>query len=412
MHPSSSTGSDGASPRTVGAWSTTVVTIGVLGAALSLSLVPGPRGGILAGLSAASVLAWSAFGPRALRAVVPWSRPYLLSLTVLLGVASALEPNATGALFAIQPQAWLLTPTARRGAAWSVTMTVVAGLAALTTGRVDPVQLTLVMGGTLAYGLVLGTWIARERARSQERAALLDRLRLTQDELLVAHREEAIMAEREHMSREIHDTLAQGFLSIMAQARAATAEARRATATVGVAPVPVDHPVLDRLRRIEDTARDNLAEARSLVAVSAPPGLEEDGLRATVARLATRFAGETGVDADTEFDPDPDGLDSLSPAVRVVVVRAVQESLANVRKHARATSVVVALHRRRPDRLALTVTDDGVGMTAGTGSVDGSYGLRGLRDRVELVGGTVDVDSAPGRGTTLSLTIPTPEEAR
>jgi signal transduction histidine kinase len=396
--------------RTLALWSGIVALAAAAGAILALTVIDGRTRWQLAALAVGSIAAWALWGVRALRGSRTATAGYLSLLTVLLGAAVALEPNATPALFVLQPQVWLLTSTVRAGAAWSVTMTAVASGAALSTGVVDPAQLALVMSGTLVYGLLLGTWIARTRQRSAERAALLAELQNAQDRLAIAHREEGIVAERERMSREIHDTLAQGFLSIMAQARAASAEARRAggpdAAPAGSA------AVMDRLHQIETTARENLGEARSLVAVSAPHGLAESGLAATVTRLCERFAAESGVEATAAFGADPDStLADIAPPTQVVVVRAVQEALANVRKHARATTVEVNLDRDGPDRLVLTVRDDGVGLATTPASAPvGSYGLAGLRDRVHLVGGTVEVQSAPDRGTSVRVVVPTIEE--
>lgn len=193
------------------------------------------------------------------------------------------------------------------------------------------------------------------------------------------------------MAAEIHDTLAQGFTSIVALAQAAQAGGTRAAADV----------VQERLAHIEATARENLAEARGLVAAFAPVPLADSTLAEALHRLAERFTAETGVDVRVETDDDH-ARGALGRDGEVVLLRAAQEALANVRRHADARHVVLSLGGRDGTG-ALEVRDDGSGFDPAR--VPG-FGLSGMRHRVEEVGGELDVDTAPGVGTRVLVRVP------
>jgi signal transduction histidine kinase len=190
-----------------------------------------------------------------------------------------------------------------------------------------------------------------------------------------------------------------------------------ADADLGTDPVRVADPaaVRRRLALAEQTARQNLAEARALVAALAPADLDELPLDAALGRITSRCGEELGIEATVAVS----GMSRPLPAgVQVVLLRGAQEALANVRKHAAADRIAVRLDYR-PSGVLLEVSDDGCGFdaekvagverqTAGSaGSAMGSgYGLRGLRARVEQVSGTVQIESCPGSGTTVRLELP------
>jgi signal transduction histidine kinase len=190
------------------------------------------------------------------------------------------------------------------------------------------------------------------------------------------------------MAREIHDTLAQGFTSIvmLSQVAADTMERDPAGAR-------------EQLETIETVARENLAEARALVAAFAPVGLDGTTLPDAVGRLAERFGGETGLAVDVETIGDFSGLGREQ---EVVVLRVAQEALTNVRRHARARQVWVRLLADGAGA-RVEVGDDGVGFSPAR--VEG-FGLAGMRGRVAEVGGDLDVASAPGRGTRVTVRVP------
>ncbi|PPK70497.1 signal transduction histidine kinase [Actinokineospora auranticolor] len=247
---------------------------------------------------------------------------------------------------------------------------------------------TSVLG--LALSLLIGTFVHRVVTQSHERAALITELEDSRAQVAQLSHEAGVAAERARLAGEIHDTLAQGFTSIVALVQAAESEVDRDSAKVRHA-----------LGLAARTARENLAEARALVAALAPTALGEGSLTDALRRLAERLAAETGAATSFHTEGDPSGLPT---GVEVVLLRAAQEALANIRKHAGAESVSVDLCHT-PTGVTLTVSDDGAGFDPGAPA--GGYGLRGMRARAEQVAGTVTVHSAPGSGTTLTVSVPT-----
>uniref|UniRef100_UPI00237A364D sensor histidine kinase n=1 Tax=Microbacterium sp. CPCC 204701 TaxID=2493084 RepID=UPI00237A364D len=151
---------------------------------------------------------------------------------------------------------------------------------------------------------------------------------------------------------------------------------------------------------VEQVARDALAEARALVArAAAVPS--EPAFDAAVSRLVERFRVHGGAQIALDADGIVGQLDRES---QVVVLRCLQEALSNVTKHAAARRVAVEVAAAADGSAALTVTDDGQGFDpaeSGRG-----FGLDGMRERVALAGGVLDIASTPGRGTTLRVGLP------
>lgn len=343
------------------------------------------------GLLAAAYLV---FGARAAhsRERVP-SRVYLTVLLVAVAAALALSPGVAFLLFIAFPQAFFFSDTVREGSAWAFGVALAAttgfglqyGFSAEVMRDVGPQ-----MAVSLLFSLLLGVWISRVIDQSQQRAELIAELERTKNALAEAHHSAGVVAERERMAAEIHDTLAQGFTSIIALAQAAQAD-------------PGGRTSPDALSHIESTARENLAEARGLVAAFAPVPLEGSTLAQALHRLAERFTRETAVDVRVEISSDR-AAGGLGRDGEVVLLRAAQEALANVRRHARASNVVLRLTRDADgSAAALEVTDDGTGFDPASAS---GFGLAGMRHRVEDVGGDVDVDTAPGAGTRVLVRVP------
>jgi signal transduction histidine kinase len=219
-------------------------------------------------------------------------------------------------------------------------------------------------------------------------------------------RELGMLAERQRLSHEIHDTLTQGFTSIIMH----LAAARQAlTASPDMAGRQADGRQAEQhLEQIGHTARESLSEARRLVWALRPETLEYASLPEALTRITGRFSEETGILATTSVTGEPD---SLTPEAEVTLLRAAQEALANVRKHAKARRVAMTLSYM-DDVIALDVRDDGVGFNttrspALPGSPDRSgLGLTGMHERVTELGGKLQVESSPGKGTTLAIELP------
>ena len=159
-------------------------------------------------------------------------------------------------------------------------------------------------------------------------------------------------------------------------------------------------PRSETIALIEQTAREALGEARALVAANAAVPVES-GLADALVRLGERFARETGVRVETHVEPVP-----LDRDLEVVLLRCTQEALANVRKHAHATSARVDVVAR-DDEVELTVEDDGVG-PAGADE-DSGFGVSGMRERLALVGGRLSLEPGATTGTVLRATVPARE---
>ena len=263
--------------------------------------------------------------------------------------------------------------------------------------------------------------LLRETDRSR---VLVAQLRAAQAELADSERRKGVAEERQRLASDIHDSLAQGLNSIVMLSRAAGAA----------------HPsAAEEFSRIERTARENLADARGLVrdlADRAPRTTLEQALREVIAR-AEALGGPTRWELRVDGTPI-----ELAPEQVETLHRAAQSLVANVQRHAEAQRCVLTL-AWWPDRVSLDVVDDGrgfdpsaVGWAAGgaaTGDAartasaarsadapaagpasatpaparaEGGDGLRLLRARMDRAGGAVTIDSTPGEGTSVGLTLP------
>jgi signal transduction histidine kinase len=241
----------------------------------------------------------------------------------------------------------------------------------------------------IAFSVAFGSWVSDIIDRSEERAALIEQLEATRAELGRAHREAGILAERQRLAVEIHDTIAQGFSSIVMLVQAAEAA------------ITTDPAAARRhLALASATARENLAEARGMVAGLAPASLRGGGIDDALRRLATQTAAELGVKADLQVRG---AARDLATGAQVVQLRVGQEALSNVRKHAAASRVQVVLTYGR-DTVRLEVSDDGAGFDPAR--VSGGFGLRGMRGRVAEAGGSLSVRSTPGAGVTVIVEVP------
>lgn len=245
------------------------------------------------------------------------------------------------------------------------------------------------------FGIFFGLWIDAIIRQSQERQRLVEELEATRDELASAEREAGILEERQRLAREIHDTVAQGFVSIVTQLEAAEKDLR-----------PEQAGVKRQLDRARHTAREGLSESRRLVQALRPELLEGASLPEALSRLATRWSEESGTVAGTTVTGTPR---PLPMPTEVTLLRAAQEALSNVHKHARAGAVDLTLSYM-DDLVVLDVQDDGAGFETATGGPDdrngGGFGLRAMRERVEQLGGRLLVESTAGGGTTLAVQLP------
>jgi signal transduction histidine kinase len=360
-----------------------VIAVAVVAATLAIDGHPLGRREVAAAAIAAMALLHVLAGRRTVVDRVEDWRAVLVAIghLALFAVAVAAVPFTTWLLFAIIPLFFQLLPM--RPAFLLVV------LVNLVTPAVDLVEAPAMVPADLliaaisaATGVWLGFWIFRVIEQSVERAALIDELEASRAEVARLSHLSGVAAERARLAGEIHDTLAQGFTSIITLLQAADPQLRD-----------------ERLALAVRTAKENLAEARTLVAALSPAALAAGSLPDSVRRQASRFSEETGVSATVRVT----GAERALPtAVEVVLLRATQEALTNVRRHAAACSAQVVLAYGEND-VRLVVRDDGCGFTPD--QADG-FGLTGMRARAEQVSGTLTVASAAGDGTTIELEVP------
>ncbi|MFT4468946.1 sensor histidine kinase [Arthrobacter sulfonylureivorans] len=324
-------------------------------------------------------------------------------------------------------------------------------------GKLEPAMLIGPVVGAV-FAVFMGMAYRALYLDAQNQRLALAELRRTRAELASSQHEAGVLAERGRLASEIHDTLAQGLSSIVLLSRGAAAAldaGQPATAA-------------ERIRLMESTASDNLAEARRFVrGLSSPqldpqPGQQPErepgsmldlGADRELPRLDPHAGGPSArptARADTQSDGAPttqpmngpsalvpslqrlcaatesqaagsgrplrcrfvlDGSPvQLPPAVEVLLLRASQASLANVLEHAQASTAVVTLGFL-PGEVTVDIYDDGAGFdpsAAGPREDGRGFGLRSLAERAAALGGTMTVESATGEGTVVAVRLPLP----
>jgi len=370
-----------------------IVFVAVL-AAVAVSTGPADRTAIAVGAIAAMGPWYFLVGRPHLRSaegtVTRRSVIYVTGLVLLYAVGVLQAPNAWFLSIALLPQCYHALP-ARRALIPAVAFTALgASSVAYWSRSIYGVETAIALFvAIVAFTTAFGRYIGGIISQSDERASLIAQLEATRAELAEVSRQAGVMAERQRLAGEIHDTLAQGFSSILMLVQAAEAQLERSPETAR-----------GQLSLAAQTARENLAEARSLVGGLASAQLQAGTLEDALRRITQRAGAELGIAAS--FSVDGTGR-RLPAATEVVLLRAGQEALANVRKHAAAQSVAVRL-RYSAERVGLEVTDDGAGFDPAV--VNGGYGLSGMRARVDEAGGTVAVCSAPAQGTSVQVEVP------
>lgn len=251
------------------------------------------------------------------------------------------------------------------------------------------------IGTIFAVAIYVSYRALHREALTQRRIA--EELAATQQELAATEHQAGRLEERERLARDIHDTLAQGLSSIVLLARAG-----RASASTGEA--------VDVFSTIEDTARDNLAEARRFVRDLTAPSAQADLPDAITEILQRMRRRGSGLGESTEFwaNFSGDTHRRLPESVVTAVVRCVQEALNNVAKHAHADHAVVSV-AVLGDELTVDIFDDGRGFDPAQAPQQESshgYGLGGIQQRIAALSGTVNIESTPGEGTVVAARIP------
>jgi signal transduction histidine kinase len=256
-----------------------------------------------------------------------------------------------------------------------------------TAGIVGPV-----LGAGVAIAISLGyEALTREVAQRQR---LIEELTRTRGQLAVAEHAAGVVAERERLAREIHDTVSQSLSSVIMLLHAAQ---RSGPATAK------GHA---RIEQARDAATDALAETREFVHALAPPSLRTAGIADALLRLGAQTRDTTGLHVEVEV---PAETGALPTPVETALLRIAQSAMANVTQHAHASRVDMTL-TRLDDEIILDVVDDGDGFdpaVLGTraGGAHPPFGLVAMQERAASLGGQLVVEARPGQGTSIAASF-------
>jgi signal transduction histidine kinase len=289
-------------------------------------------------------------------------------------------------------QAVLLLST-RRGAPWIAAYTLVMTAAFfIDFGLEEALYAGVVYGGiNTFFGAFAGT-LRRVDAARRESEALLQELREAHQQLqeyALRVEELTVVEERNRLAREMHDTIGHRLTVASVQLEGAQrlcpVDPEQAASMVGT---------------VRGQVREALNELRSTVATLRTPVEADLQLRSSLMRLITYFEQATGLTVHRVL---PDKMPDLPDAHRLALDRAAQEALTNIQKHARARQVWLVL-AVQDSAVTLLVSDDGKGLAFGG---DGSgFGLRGLRERADHLGGELHLEPRRGGGTQLTFRLP------
>ncbi|MHB8868523.1 MAG: sensor histidine kinase [Thermoleophilia bacterium] len=202
--------------------------------------------------------------------------------------------------------------------------------------------------------------------------------------------------EREHLriGFDLHDTLAQNAASSLMEAEILTSMLSDA-----------EPQVRQQAQRLRDSVDNSIDQIRAMIAHLRPPSLARGGFPDTLHALVDSFAKRTGIKVEYSLEG---ALDRHSDSMRICVYRVVQEALSNCERHASASRVFVSLRCTR-NMVFLLIADDGVGFNLSDHEGEdplGHYGLQSMRERVSLLGGVLEIETSPSRGTGIRAQIP------
>lgn len=321
---------------------------------------------------------------------------YCVGLLVLVVTAARLSPWFGFFIFVGYLHSWALLPGRWKLAGVAVTALASTAWLLDAVPRSRPVAVTLwvlVAAVVTALVAVFSRMGDINVERNRRLAEALRENAALQAKLVEQAREAGALDERQRLAGEIHDTIAQSLTGVITQLRAAAAAA--------------DRPA-DRERHLTNATRlagEGLAEARRAVRALRPSELESDGLPEAVAGVAGRWTATHGVPVEVTVTGP---VRPIRGDVEVALLRAAQESLTNVARHARAGRVGLTLSYLA-DLVTLDVRDDGAGFDPALPA--GGYGLAAMRDRVARLSGTMAVESEPGGGTAIYVAIPVGDAA-
>jgi signal transduction histidine kinase len=253
---------------------------------------------------------------------------------------------------------------------------------AVQAARGQPLEVPVIVGGSALLCLLA---LARMSGLAGELSLQQERKRVTQSVLRMTE------AERSRLAADLHDGPVQQLTALLYGLELARHHIRHG-----------DPGAAESLiASLEEKAAAEIHGLRRLMTHLRPPVLDELGLASAIENQGKSFEASSGV--PTRFDAHVGG--ELPPELETVLYRVTQESLTNVGKHARASRVSISLAASN-ERVSLRIRDDGVGFDpSGAAALPDQdhFGLVSMRERVEMVGGRLVVDSSPGRGTTVAV---------
>jgi two-component system sensor histidine kinase DegS len=206
----------------------------------------------------------------------------------------------------------------------------------------------------------------------------------------------SLEAERERLYRDVHDGPAQVLANAIFEVEYLERIAERA-------PAEVRQTLKTELANLKGQFRGSLDSVRAMIYDLRPPELTELGLAEAIRNYASEWEARCGITVASQLDLKDTGL---SPMAELAVYRVMQEALQNVHKHAHASAVGLAWSRSN-ESWVLHVTDDGMGFDlVKAARHKKSVGLLSMRERAELIGGSLQIQSTPGKGTAVTLLLP------
>lgn len=261
-------------------------------------------------------------------------------------------------------------------------------------GWLASLPFTLIYGSAFIFVGSYAVVTAQAEAARQESQTLLAELQIAHHQLqtyAVQAEELAVAQERNRLARELHDSVTQTIFSLTLTAKAARLLLERDPSQVAA---QLDH--------LQELAQNALAEMRSLIFQLRPTPVEEKGLLPTLQQHLALLQRQHNLTVNLQLDDEP----QLPPEQKVRLFRIVQEALNNVVKHAQTDQATVRL-RQDNGRFILEVTDQGTGFDLNApGTNRETLGLANMRERAEMMGGGLTIETQPGAGVRLRVEIP------
>jgi len=249
----------------------------------------------------------------------------------------------------------------------------------------------LIILGLLIISTIMGAFISSIIMQSTDRQRLINELTKSRANLMRAEREAGRLNERQRLARDIHDTLAQHFTSIIMHLAASKQSNFEAVQT--------------QVQQAEETAREGLDEIRRIVRDMQPEQFEKASLIEAVEELAARWSAENSVQVRMTVTGTPRPLTS---SAETALLRISQEAMHNIIKHAQAKNVNITFSFME-DIFAMDIADDGRGFDPSKSS--NGFGMKTMRDRAEELSGTLTIESERGGGTAIAVSLPISENS-